>query len=195
MEAIILAYKSTNCYLLKIDNGWLMIDAGWPDTLPQLLHLLKQKDVHINDIKYLIVTHFHPDHAGLAQNLKDLGIKLILHEVQVSFVDKLNGFFRRNSKAKFKDIDKENNIVISSAESSEFLKNIGIDGEIIQTPGHSDDSISLIIDKCCAFTGDLPSLSLLEGYNDQILNDSWKMIQNYNVKMIYPAHGNPYNIS
>lgn len=194
MEVITLSYKSTNCYLLKTNNGWIMIDAGWPDTLPQLLHLLKQKDVHVNDVKYLIVTHFHPDHAGLAQDIKAFGIKLILHEAQVPFVDKLNSFFKRNPKVNFKDIDNENNIVISSFESRQFLKNIGVGGLIIQTPGHSGDSISLIVDKCCAFIGDLPGLSLLEGYNDQTLNDSWKMIQDYNVKIIYPAHGKPYNI-
>lgn len=66
MKVINLTYKSTNCYLIKSNCGWIMIDAGWPDTMPQFLKLLKQKDIHINNIKYFIVTHFHPDHAGLA---------------------------------------------------------------------------------------------------------------------------------
>jgi len=145
-------------------------------------------------LKYLIVTHFHPDHAGLAQNLKDFGTNLILHESQVPFVDKLNNFLKRNPKVNFKDIVTGNNIVVSSAESRIFLESAGIDGEIIQTPGHSDDSISLIIDECCAFTGDLPGLSLMEAHNDQTLKDSWKLIQDYNVKEIYPAHGNSYII-
>lgn len=194
MEIIALTYKSTNCYLLQSNNGWIMVDAGWPDTLPQLLHLLKQKSVRTNDIKYLIVTHFHPDHAGLAEDLKGFGAQLILHESQVPYVEKINSFFKKNPKANFKEIDAGNNIIVSSAESREFLSNVGLNGEIIQTPGHSDDSISLIIDGCCGFTGDLPGLSLMEAYDDQTIKDSWKMIQSYNVKKIYPAHGNPYNI-
>lgn len=194
MEIIALTYKSTNCYLLQSNNGWIMVDAGWPDTLPQLLHLLKQKGVRTNDIKYLIVTHLHPDHAGLAEDLKGFGAQLILHESQVPYVEKINNFFRRNPKANFKEIDAGNNIIVSSAESREFLSNAGLNGEIIQTPGHSDDSISLIIDGCCGFTGDLPGLSLMEAYDNQTIKDSWKMIQSYNVKKIYPAHGNPYNI-
>jgi glyoxylase-like metal-dependent hydrolase (beta-lactamase superfamily II) len=194
MEVINLTYKATNCYLIKSNSGWIMIDAGWSDTMPQFLKLLKQKDIHINNIKYLIVTHFHPDHAGLAQNLKDFGIILIIHESQVHFIDKLNDFFKRNPKINFKDIETINNMVMSSEESRILFKSKGINGEIIQTPGHSDDSVSLVIDECCAFTGDLPGLLLMEAYNDQTLKDSWKLIQEYNVKRIYPAHGEPYNV-
>jgi hypothetical protein len=32
----------------------------------------------------------------------------------------------------------------------------GVSGEIIYTPGHSDDSVTLILDEGMAFTGDLP---------------------------------------
>jgi glyoxylase-like metal-dependent hydrolase (beta-lactamase superfamily II) len=117
---------------------------------------------------------------------------LILHENQISFVDKLNSFFKKNSKFNYKDIVAGDNIVVSSIESRRLLKSVGIEGEIIQTPGHSDDSISLIIDECCAFTGDLPEFSLIEAYNDQALNESWKLIQSYNVKKVYPAHGDSY---
>lgn len=205
MKAIVLTYKSTNCILIPSSksnaantqekrNGWVMIDAGWPDTLPQLLQLLNQYDIYINDIDYLIITHFHPDHAGLTQNLKDYGVKLILHECQVPYVHKLNNFFKKNPKANFKDIVTNSNLIISSFESRSFLKSIGIEGELIHTPGHSDDSISLVIDECCAFTGDLPQLSLMDAYDDEIMKNSWKLILEHNVKTIYPAHGDPYSI-
>lgn len=192
MKVISLTYKSTNCYLIEAESGWLMIDAGWPDTLPQLLHLLKQKDIHVSDIKYLVVTHFHPDHAGLVQNLKELKIKLILHEGQVPFVDELNIFFRENPKANFKNIVSGDNIVVTGSESRNLLRSIGINGEILKTPGHSDDSVSIIIDGCCAFTGDLPALSLIEAYGSQALKDSWALVKGFNVREIYPAHGKPY---
>jgi glyoxylase-like metal-dependent hydrolase (beta-lactamase superfamily II) len=194
MKIINLAYKATNCYLVQANCGWLMVDAGWPDTLSQMLHLLKQKDIQVSDIKYLLVTHFHPDHAGLVENFKELGASLVLHEDQMVFVDKLNNFFKKNPKVNFKDIVLGNNIVVSSAESREFLKTIGVAGVMVKTPGHSEDSISLILDEGCAFTGDLPLYSLMEAYNDQKLKDSWELIQNYKVKKIYPAHGSPYTL-
>lgn len=194
MKIINLSYEYTNCYLIKSSLGWIMIDTDWPDTLPQLLQLLKLQDIKISDINYLLVTHFHPDHAGLVQNLKDYGIRLVLHENQVPYIDKLNAFFKKNPKYKYKEIVGEDNIIVTSIESRKFLQNVGIDGELIPTPGHSDDSISLIIDEYCAFTGDLPEFTLVKAYENQTLNESWKLIQNYNVRKIYPAHGNSYSI-
>jgi glyoxylase-like metal-dependent hydrolase (beta-lactamase superfamily II) len=156
MNVISLPYDSTNYYLLQSSCGWVMIDTGWPGTLPKYLNLLKQKNININQIKYLIITHFHPDHAGLVQAIKDFGASLILHTSQVPYIDELKDFFKRKPQYPFKDIATSNNIIVSSTESRLFLGKIGLEGEIIQTPGHSDDSISLIIDDCCAFTGDLP---------------------------------------
>lgn len=195
MNIITLVNKSTNSYLLPAGDGWLMIDTGWPDTFAQLLQLLNQNNICVNEINYLAVTHFHPDHAGLAQNLKDLGTTLLLHEYQVPYLNKLNLFFKKNPKANFKDITAGSNLVMSESQSRDFLKTIGLSGELISTPGHSDDSISLILDDCCAFVGDLPNLNLSEAYDDIVIDDSWDIIKRYNVKTIYPGHGAPYEIS
>jgi glyoxylase-like metal-dependent hydrolase (beta-lactamase superfamily II) len=78
MAILKLTCTRTNCYLLKAGCGWIMVDTDFPDTFHLLIHLLKQQDIKISDIKYLIVTHFHPDHAGIAQELKNLGVKLMV---------------------------------------------------------------------------------------------------------------------
>jgi glyoxylase-like metal-dependent hydrolase (beta-lactamase superfamily II) len=171
-----------------------MVDAGWPDTFSQLLHLLSQNDISVNEINYLIITHFHPDHAGLTQNLKDLGINLILHEYQVPYVNKINQYFRKSPKENFKDITTGNTIVLSDADSRSFFRSIGIEGDLITTPGHSDDSVSLVIDDLCAFIGDLPGFSLKKAYNDPAIENSWELIRIFHVKTIYPGHGDPYDI-
>ncbi len=195
MKILTITDRLTNCYLLPIDGGWVMFDAGWPDTLPEMLRLLQRHNVYINDIDYLIVSHFHPDHAGLAQNIKDFGTKLILHECQVPFVKKLNQYYKKRPEAGFRDIETANCIIMNSADSRNFFDDIGIGGELIQTPGHSDDSISLIVDDACAFIGDLPDPDLAEAYDDPQIEDSWDLIRSHPVKTIYPAHGKPYELS
>jgi glyoxylase-like metal-dependent hydrolase (beta-lactamase superfamily II) len=171
-----------------------MIDAGWPDTFSQILQLLNQNEISVNEINYLVVTHFHPDHAGLAQNFKDLGINLILHEAQVPYVNKLNQYFKKNPKENFKDITTGNITVIPDSESRSFLKSIGIEGDLLITPGHSEDSVSLVIDDFCAFTGDLPAYFQMKEYQDPIIEDSWKLIRLYNIRTIYPGHGDSYEL-
>lgn len=195
MKILNLTCKRTNCYLLEANCGWIMVDTDFPDTLHRLMCLLKQHDIKIRDIKYLLVTHFHPDHAGIVQDLKNLGVRLVILECQVSFIDKLNDFFKKNHKFNFNDIILGDNVVVSNNESRDFLESIGISGDIIQTPGHTDDSITLIIDGCCAFTGDLPEFALMEAYNDQVIRDSWKLIKDYKVTKIHPAHGSSYTIN
>lgn len=169
-----------------------MVDTGWAGTFPKLLHLLKEKDIDVGDIEYLVITHFHPDHAGLVEDIKDHGARLIVHHAQVSAMGTLKKFFKPEHN--FREIEAKNNITVSTPESRTLLKKAGIDGEIIPTPGHSEDSISLIVDECCAFTGDLPNLSLAAAYGDPELMDSWETIQSYRVKTIYPGHGNPFSL-
>ncbi len=57
-----------NCYLVELDEGWLLIDcgsdvgAGWP----ALEHALGLAGVASSDIRLLLCTHSPTDHAGLA---------------------------------------------------------------------------------------------------------------------------------
>lgn len=194
MNIIRLTNNSTNCYLLTLNNGWLLIDTGLPDTFSQFLQLLGQKDISVNEIDYLLITHYHPNHAGLTQYLRDLGINLIIHEDQIPYINKLNLFYKKNPKANFRDIVMGNYIILNESNSRSFLESIGINGDLITTPGHSDDSISLILDHNCAFTGDLPPYNMTNSYDDLVIEDSWDMLLQYKVKTIYPSHGDPYII-
>jgi glyoxylase-like metal-dependent hydrolase (beta-lactamase superfamily II) len=169
-----------------------MIDAGWPDTFSQLLQLLNQNNISVNLINHLLITHFHPSHAGLTQNLRDLGTNLIVHEYQVPFINNLNVMYKKNPKANFRDIANGNYVVLKDWDTRSYFKSIGIDGELISTPGHSDDSVSFILDEGYAFIGDLPSLPSEEEAFDLIIDDSWNHIKSHQVNTIYPGHGEPY---
>lgn len=91
-----------------------MIDTGWAGTFKKLLNLMQRKDVNIKEIKHLIITHFHPDHAGLVQNIKDHGAELVLHSSQASFIGPLKKYFKPQHM--FKEIVTINNIIVSSRE-------------------------------------------------------------------------------
>ena len=72
-------------------------------------------------------------------------------------------------------------------DSRKFLAGIGLDGEIIHTPGHSDDSVTLILDEGFAFTGDLhPSFM---DTDDVKTRESWDKIHQHKISKIFPGHG------
>lgn len=180
-------YDSTNYYLLEIKGGKLLIDCGWPGTLPKFTAELKRKGVSIKEIQYLLVTHFHPDHAGITQDLKKLGIKLILLESQVGFVAPFADFFK-GKNLPYLEITQRDNLNLKFENSREFLASIGLDGEIISTAGHSEDSVTLILDNGFAFTGDLhPRFMVSE--EDQVTQQSWDKIYQHKITRIFPAHG------
>jgi len=88
MNIVNVGYDSTNYYVLEVQHMRLLIDVGWPGTLPKLQANLKRKGIALADIQCLL---------------------------------------------------------LSLADSATFLGKLGIIGTIISTPGHSDDSISLIL--------------------------------------------------
>jgi glyoxylase-like metal-dependent hydrolase (beta-lactamase superfamily II) len=187
MNIVNVGYDSTNYYAIEFKAGKLLVDCGWPGTLPKLTAELKRKGIALGETKYLLVTHFHPDHAGLTQELKELGTKLLLLESQIDFIAPLSKLFKKKTLP-YVEISQGDNLILKFDESRKFLANLGIKGEIISTPGHSDDSVTLILDEGMAFTGDLqPRFMLPE--EDKISNESWDQIYQHKITRIFPGHG------
>ncbi len=195
MNIVNVGYKSTNYYLLDCKGGKLLVDCGWPGTFPEFAAEFKRNGAAPSEVKYVLATHFHPDHAGLVQEFKDLGAKLILMESQVNFI----GLFAESFKAKkvpYREITQNNNLVLKFADSRTFLVNIGLEGEIIPTPSHSDDSVTLIVFEAglqtsrqgYAFTGDLHPVIMLPE-EDNLSRESWDRIHQHKITRIFPAHG------
>jgi glyoxylase-like metal-dependent hydrolase (beta-lactamase superfamily II) len=188
MNIVNLGYRSTNYYALELRDGKLLVDCGWPGMFPEFLAVFRRKGVAPGEIHYILVTHFHMDHAGTVQELKNHGAKLILLESQVDFVKPLADYLKSKNMP-FLEIQPTGNIILKFEESRKFLTGLGLAGEIIPTPGHSDDSVTLILDEGFAFTGDLhPRFILPE--EDRISHESWDKIYQHKITRILPAHGN-----
>ena len=186
MNIVNVGYASTNYYTIDINNGKLLVDCGWPGTLPRFLKVLQHKDIALGEIKYLLVTHFHPDHAGMVQELKNKGIKFILPDCQVSFVGPFADYFKDKSFP-YVEIRPDDNLLLKVDDSRGFLGGLGLQGEILHTPGHSDDSVTLIADEGYAFTGDLhPAFMDSE---DAKTRRSWDRIRQFKIRRTFPGHG------
>lgn len=186
MNIVNVGYASTNYYAIEIPQGKLLVDCGWPGTLLQFKKVLQRKGVDLGTIKYLLVTHFHPDHAGLVQDLKNLGAKFILPECQVDSIPSFGEYFKGKSLP-YVEIEQSDNLMLKLADSRKFLAGIGLHGEILHTPGHSDDSVTLILDEGFAFTGDLHPAFM--NIDDVTTRESWDKIYQHKVTRIFPGHG------
>lgn len=193
MNIIDVGYTSTHYYVLAEAKPHLLVDVGFAGTLPKLQHELKRMDIQLASIPYLLATHFHPDHAGLAGELQRLGIKLVVVDVQLAAIEAVQGDPKLAKQ--YVGFDRKAAVTISLEGSRAFLAGIGIKGQIIATPGHSDDSVSLILDTGEAFTGDLPRpLAEAEG-NMVKVGHSWDALVAHGANVSYPGHGPNYKIA
>ena len=181
-------YGTTNTYLIKGESGALLFDTGWAGTLPAFCHAMGAAGEKVQDIRYILISHYHPDHMGIAQEIADMGATVCAADIQRNFVHSSDRILERDKKARFLPIEDEKIRYFSIEESRVFLKEIGIDGEVLQTPGHSDDSISLLLDSGELFVGDLNPLYELELHRGTKIEDSWNMLLSRKPRRVYYGH-------
>lgn len=182
---------AVNQYLLVSKTHRLLIDSGFPGSINKLGREMRKTGFKLSEIDFLIVTHFHVDHAGAIQELKNQNVKFVLFEVQEKFIRSMEDMTA--GKWSYTPLKPDDNIVLSLEKSRGFLQSIGISGEVASTPGHSDDSISLILDSGECFIGDLYAEHLLTE-KDFEQKQSWLKLKQAGVKEIFPGHGSCYKI-
>ena len=185
-----LRYGNTNTFLIR-GSKTLLLDTDYAGTLSMFYKAIKETGVSVSGIDYVLATHYHPDHMGLVSELMKQGVKLLLPECQKVYVHFSDTIFARDPRLGYVPIDEENAVLLKVEESRAFLADAGIGGEIIPTPSHSEDSISLILDEGVAFVGDLEPLEYLEAYGDNPkLKEDWEKIRSFQPKIVYYSHAN-----
>ncbi|MDD2363233.1 MAG: MBL fold metallo-hydrolase [Eubacteriales bacterium] len=186
-----LRYGNTNTFLIKGNVGNLLFDTDYAGTMQAFYKEIKKHKINLSDVTYVLASHYHPDHMGLVSELMKQGIKLLLMDTQYPYIHFSDYIFNRENKLKYEPIDADKSIIFSEKNSRGILQDIGIEGEIISTPSHSLDSISLILDDGTCFVGDLEPIEYLDAYDENIkLKEDWEHIMSYSPKMIYYSHAN-----
>lgn len=183
-----LKYGNTNTYFVPGAGGGLLFDTDRAGTLPAFYKAIKQSGVALKDVRYVLASHYHPDHMGLISELMQKGVKLLAADVQKDFLHSSDGILARDG-IPYSPIDETRATVISFEESRSFLAGIGIGGEIVHTPSHSADSVCLILDSGDLLAGDLEPYEYIGGYeNNDALRRDWDRVFSFRPRRIYFAH-------
>ena len=210
-----------NTYLYPLKNGYAMIDTGYEKSYTKVLKRLAKQGISPEKIKYIFLTHAHDDHAGfLNEMLNDFpNLKVIANEKAVPILLKGQNPFiggcssiraflfcklmalSGNGKHLFPKLDKKNvdRIITVCKNNSVEIEQL-LEGRILFTSGHTSDSISLIKGDII-FCGDsamngFPSRQRITVWveNKTDFKASWNTIIASGAKMIYPAHGKPFDV-
>lgn len=183
-----LRYSNTNTYLIEGEKGKLLFDTGWAGTFPLLCKALGEMRVSVQEINAVLISHFHPDHMGIAQDIAEQGAVLLIPELQKPFLHAADPVFAKEKNTAFIPIKDEQVRVFALSESRRILNEFGIYGQIFHTPGHSDDSISLWLDEGDLFVGDLNPLYELELHKGTVTWESWEKLLTLKPKIVYYGH-------
>ena len=185
-----LTIGNTNAFLLPGRDGALLIDTGYAGTLPAFWKAIKAAGVRAKDIAFVLATHYHPDHIGLIPDLMKQGARLLLMDTQTDAVHDSDRIFAREPGLNWQPIPDGEAVVLSCSDSRDFLLRFGIAGEIVSTPSHSRDSVSVLLDGGDCFVGDLERRAVLEGYDENpLLQRDWETVMARHPKRIFYAHG------
>ena len=184
-------YGNTNTFHIKGDKGSILVDTDYAGTLPAFYKTIKDLGIKVSDITYVLASHYHPDHIGIVSELMEQGVKLIIMESQQGFVHYSDKIFEKESYLGYKPIDESKAEVVPIDKSRAFLEALGIKGQIISTPSHSEDSISVLLDDGTFIVGDLEPVEYLEAYEDnKKLKADWDILLAASPRIIYYAHAN-----
>jgi glyoxylase-like metal-dependent hydrolase (beta-lactamase superfamily II) len=164
-----------NAFIVE-DDGLTLIDTGLPGNADKIFSNLKKEGKRPDDIKRIILTHCHTDHAGSAAALKQImNISVYAHHEDAVLIEQ--GIGGRLMKLTPGIINRlVYHLVIKKAENA--LQPVQIEEKlsdndiipvaggirVIHTPGHSAGHIALLIeDEGVLIAGDIcaniPSLA------------------------------------
>lgn len=157
----------SNAYVIEGRHS-ILIDTGSASDMLALETGLRELDLRPGDLSLAVVTHAHHDHAGLAHELQAAyGVKIMLGEGDAdqaaAGVDddlhpqNVTGFFLKPWLVKeFPEVQAD--VLVGAAPTS--LRPWGLDGQVIEMPGHTRGSIVVLLSNHVAFVGD----EMLGGY-------------------------------
>lgn len=195
-----------DCHIFLLDGGdeYAIIDVGSGMGVPAVLENVRAKGIDLDRVRHVVLTHAHVDHAGGAANMR-AGLpsptfyisKFVANLVRTADekgvsldVAKQAGFYPDDYVLEPCEVDVElvegDQIVVGDLRLG-----------VLDTPGHCDGHISLVLDHKGArtlFAGDVVFFGgtiLLQNIHDCRLHaqiDSLRKLRPLEVTALFPAH-------
>jgi len=193
-------------FLVETSEGPVLIESGPYSTFPKLVEQIKSAGFTPADIKHVLLSHIHFDHAGAAWALAQQGAQIFVHpfgaghlaqpeklwnsakRIYQDDMERLWGDMQPIPKEKITAVDHEQPIVIGDKTFRAW-----------HTPGHASHHIAWQLDDIL-FTGDVAGVRISR--NDKIVEppcpppdinveywlDSIKTVRQLDPKALYLTH-------
>ncbi|MEI6950387.1 MBL fold metallo-hydrolase [Paraflavisolibacter sp. H34] len=202
-----LLHQRSNAFLIHTGRDYLMVDTGISWARRALAARLQELRVPEDGIKYLILTHTHFDHCGSARYIVNhFKASAIVHACESFYLE--GGFspLPQGATPLTKIVSRIGMLLQPLFTVPKLrpailvdrlfpMQALGYDIDIIQTPGHSPGSVSVLVNHEIALVGDalfgVYAHSVIPPfYNDfDLLAGSMKKLADSGCRLYLPGHG------
>lgn len=170
----IVPFGVVNCHLIVGDQGCVLVDTGVPGSHRKIERALQAEGLGFKNIRLIVVTHAHMDHAGSAARVRKLsGAPIVAHEGDLPYYERRKPmsycetgwvsrlFFRTGVIVQpYEPFTPD---ILLTDDQVLDLAAYGVAGRARPTPGHTAGSVSLELDSGDAMVGDLLASGVLLG--------------------------------
>ncbi len=207
-----------NCYLVKTDRGFILIDTGMASHRPAVEKALVEAGCAEGGLKLVILTHGDIDHSGNCAYLQrkynakiamhpgdadmcssgqmkmDRKITSFFHKIFMTIMFKLfiGRYLRKNPYEIFKP-----DLLL---EDGRYLGDFGFDAKVIHVPGHTKGSIVVLTPDGKLLCGDIlqnrkkPDVTFIVE-NEAELASSVEKLKKLKIEAVYPGHGKMFRMA
>ena len=195
--------KTDNCYLISEGRNAILVDTGSSQCLDLVI-----AECDKYDLKLIVLTHVHFDHAENAAELsRRYGVPVAFHKADEELFEsfdrqplKCYGLTGRlvlgMSLKVLRETKVEHPENIIHIKDGDSLSGYGINAKIVELPGHTNGSIGVDVEEKHLLVGDamdnwaLPEMGHLY-YNLDDIKKSYNRIKALGSRTLYFGHGKP----
>ena len=159
-----IALSRSNVYLIK-SKPPLLVDSGAQGDMEDLTAALRENGVSLAELGFVLVTHGHADHAGLASHIRSRSSARIIlgagdvplasrgHDDELVPMNLTARVLRPFISGDYPPFTAD--ILVREGTPLDLKPATGVDGQVMAMPGHTLGSVVLVLANRAAFVGDL----------------------------------------
>lgn len=191
-------------FLIEYDDGLILIETGPETTHENLSEAVRKKGFDLKEIKDVLLTHIHFDHAGAAWKFAEAGANIYVHPVGLPHLQNPEKLWNSAKMIYQDDMERlwgemkpiDTNLLIP-ADDGDVLEIGGMEIKVHYTPGHAVHHNAYQLGNL-VFTGDVAGVKIGSGpvvppcpppdINVELWLESIEKLKSLNPEKLYLTH-------
>lgn len=191
-------------FLIESSDGLILVESGPETTFEHLDAAIRQKGFDRKDVKHVLLTHIHFDHAGAAWKFAGNGARIYVHPIGLPHLqnpEKLwnsaKMIYQDDMERLWGNMEPIDEKLLIAADDGEVLKIGGLEFKIHYTPGHAVHHNAYELENII-FTGDVAGVRINNGpvvppcpppdINIGLWKESLQKLRSLNPEKLYLTH-------